>query len=196
VVFVHDAGETLESWPPAFVRSLSAGNLAIRYDQRGHGRSSPANNPATIGSLSDDLYALLIDLDLDRADLVGHGLGALVALDQAWSRPETVRKLVLIDANFDALAQPPTTRSPVDLSRADVPTSTLLATIEAPALVVCGNGESLVATSQRLTTELRSARQARLGTTHALSDLALGAIVQGFVAEPEAPPESRKLPAA
>jgi 3-oxoadipate enol-lactonase len=65
----------------------------IRYDLRGFGRSSRPVNPFT---RLDDLLAVLDDLDVARAVVVGHSGGAGTALGLALSAPERVSELILI----------------------------------------------------------------------------------------------------
>jgi pimeloyl-ACP methyl ester carboxylesterase len=80
-----------------------SGHLVIAYDARGHGRSSPAPDPAAYAyeSLAQDLLAVLDALDLPRAVLAGASMGAHTALRLALSAPERVAGLVLITPSFD-----------------------------------------------------------------------------------------------
>jgi pimeloyl-ACP methyl ester carboxylesterase len=94
LVFVH--GFTLdhrmwdEQWD--FFR---ARYTVIRYDWRGHGRSS---DPAAPWSNCDDLMLLLAHLGVGPVHLCGHSAGGGIALDFAVSYPEMTRSLVLIDS--------------------------------------------------------------------------------------------------
>jgi len=71
----------------------------IRVDLRGHG-DSPAFGRISLELWSDDLLALLDAEGYGRALLVGHSLGAQVALALAARAPERVVALVLIDPVF------------------------------------------------------------------------------------------------
>jgi 3-oxoadipate enol-lactonase len=85
-------------------RSLErSGNRVIAYDARGHGRSSPAPDPAAYGygELGEDLVALLDELDVDEAVLAGASMGAHTALWLALQHPERVAGLVVITPGYD-----------------------------------------------------------------------------------------------
>jgi pimeloyl-ACP methyl ester carboxylesterase len=85
-------------------RSLErSGHHVIAYDARGHGRSSPAADPAAYGYelLAQDLLAVLDALALPRAVLAGASMGAHTMLHLALTQPERVAGLVLITPSFD-----------------------------------------------------------------------------------------------
>ncbi len=75
-----------------------SGHRVIAYDARGHGRSSPAPDPAAYRylELTADLEAVLDRLEIDRAVIAGASMGAHTALGFALSRPERVAGLVVI----------------------------------------------------------------------------------------------------
>ena len=55
---------------------LSQGGFnCIALDRRAHGRSDDPGHGFDFNSLADDINALLVHLDLDRATLVGHSIG-------------------------------------------------------------------------------------------------------------------------
>jgi pimeloyl-ACP methyl ester carboxylesterase len=80
-------------------RSLErAGHRVIRYDARGHGRSSPAPEPSSYGyeDLAADLERLLDALGVERAVLAGSSMGAHTILTLALRAPGRVAGLVVI----------------------------------------------------------------------------------------------------
>jgi proline iminopeptidase len=81
----------------------------LYFDQRGSGRSPelPAEPRLfTLDALVEDLEALRDHLELESWTLLGHGFGAVVALEYARRSPGTVRNLVLVNpwTNFPWLA--------------------------------------------------------------------------------------------
>ncbi|HSM71412.1 MAG TPA: alpha/beta hydrolase [Anaerolineales bacterium] len=64
----------------------------VRYDRRGFGKSKMV---AGDYSDHDDLYALMMSLNIDRAILVGCSQGAKLSIDFALKYPEMTRALVL-----------------------------------------------------------------------------------------------------
>jgi pimeloyl-ACP methyl ester carboxylesterase len=85
-----------------------SGHRVIAYDARGHGRSSPAPDPAAYGydQLADDLEAVLDAFGESRALLAGASMGAQTAARLALRRPERVAALALITPAFDPGAPP------------------------------------------------------------------------------------------
>jgi pimeloyl-ACP methyl ester carboxylesterase len=80
-----------------------SGHAVFAYDARGHGRSSPAPEPAAYGygALADDLAAVLDAHELPRAVLAGASMGAHTALHLALRAPDRVAGLVLITPSFE-----------------------------------------------------------------------------------------------
>ncbi len=83
-----------------------SGHRVVAYDARGHGRSSPAPDPAAYGyeRLARDLEAVLDALGLARAALAGASMGAHTALRFALAHPERVAALGLVTPAFDPSA--------------------------------------------------------------------------------------------
>jgi pimeloyl-ACP methyl ester carboxylesterase len=80
-----------------------SGHRVIAYDARGHGRSSPASDPAAYGyeDLVGDLGAVLDACGLERAVLAGASMGAHTLLAFALAHPERVGGLVVITPAYD-----------------------------------------------------------------------------------------------
>lgn len=95
VVLIHGALVDGRIWDPQFAQ-LARKYRVIRYDQRGHGRS--ARNHAEPHSPAEDLSALLDDLQIGQAHLVGFSAGGHIALDYALAHPERVLSLALIES--------------------------------------------------------------------------------------------------
>lgn len=86
VLFLHGGLGDSRLWAPQ-ADALADQYRTIRYDLRHYGRSeSPGVEWATL----DDLFALLDELEVERAALVGLSLGGGLALDVALARPERV----------------------------------------------------------------------------------------------------------
>ncbi|MDI3405274.1 alpha/beta fold hydrolase [Streptomyces cavernicola] len=92
VVLLHGGMLDLHMWDEQFSWLAALGYRVIRYDARGHGRSSTV---AGDYAHHDDLRDLLIHLDVPCATLVGLSLGARTAVDTAIAHPESVSALVL-----------------------------------------------------------------------------------------------------
>jgi pimeloyl-ACP methyl ester carboxylesterase len=94
VLFIHGA-----IWAD-FLRPLAeepafSGFKRIRYHRRGYGESGgPAGG---LDMHAADIIALLDHIEVDRAHLVGHSEGAMIALVFAASYPDRVRSLALLE---------------------------------------------------------------------------------------------------
>jgi len=75
-----------------------SGHRVVLYDARGHGRSSPAPDPADYGyaSLAADLLAVLDDRGIERAVLGGASMGAHTIVRFALDHGDRVAGLVAI----------------------------------------------------------------------------------------------------
>lgn len=97
VVLLHGYGETGDMWAP-LAASLMRGHTVIVPDLRGMGLSSKPAGGFTKMNQAGDLAGILDRLKIDRADVVAHDIGNMVAFAFAEQHPERVTKLVLIDA--------------------------------------------------------------------------------------------------
>jgi 3-oxoadipate enol-lactonase len=95
LVLLHALGEQSADWTPVAAR-LAASWRLYALDLRGHGASDWAG-PYTIEQLTTDLAAFLDALDIERAALCGHSIGAPPAYLYAARHPERVIRLVLED---------------------------------------------------------------------------------------------------
>ncbi|GIF73227.1 hypothetical protein Asi02nite_27450 [Asanoa siamensis] len=74
------------------VRLLGDGVRAVRWDQRGCGRSA-GDGPYTIARFIADLDAVRVSCGVERVHLLGHSWGATLALRYALVHPERVASL-------------------------------------------------------------------------------------------------------
>lgn len=96
VVALHGMCSTSATWDRVAARLAERGRRTIALDLRGHGRSSrPGTYPCS--QMRDDVLAFLDDAGLQQVDLLGHSLGAHVAMLVAQHAPHRVRRLVLED---------------------------------------------------------------------------------------------------
>lgn len=99
VVFVHGAGGLGHSYFLPAAKEISGEFRTISYDQRGCGRSSAVSlSEITLANHMADLEGLRKKLGLKRLNLVGHSLGALLALFYSAKYPDSVASLVIANA--------------------------------------------------------------------------------------------------
>src|SRR4051795_3176630 len=86
LILVHGFGGAGSNWD-ALVPRLDPSRRLIVPDLPGHGRSSPLPAVAGLGAFADRVALLLDREDAWPAVVVGHSMGALVALRLARRRP-------------------------------------------------------------------------------------------------------------
>lgn len=98
LVFVHGLACAREDWHNQ-VNRFAASTHIVSHDQRGHGQSVAHTSGFDIGHFGADVAALMTNLDLPPAVLVGHSMGCRVVLECARVAPERMAGLVLIDGS-------------------------------------------------------------------------------------------------
>jgi pimeloyl-ACP methyl ester carboxylesterase len=102
-VLIHGAGASSAIWMMALARIARIGH-AVAIDLPGHGPSSAeggaldGSRALSLGRYRDAVGELAGTLCLGPAVLVGHSMGALVAIEAALAWPDKVRGLVLCAA--------------------------------------------------------------------------------------------------
>ncbi|MGH9083906.1 MAG: alpha/beta hydrolase [Acidimicrobiales bacterium] len=81
-------------------RALMADVTVVAPDLRGRGRSNGVTGPFGITAHADDVVALLDHLEVERATIVGHSMGAWVATCTAVRHPGRVDAVVLVDGGL------------------------------------------------------------------------------------------------
>jgi pimeloyl-ACP methyl ester carboxylesterase len=100
VLVLHGAGAFLETMHP-FIRALAPTHTVIAVDSRGQGRSTDASGPLHYEQMADDMLALMDQLHVKKADVVGWSDGGIIGLAMAMKQPGRVDRLMAIGANFD-----------------------------------------------------------------------------------------------
>ena len=98
VLAVHGITASHLTWPWLADRLL--GQRIIAPDLRGRARSNALPGPYGLRHHADDLARLLDSLEVDRAVVVGHSMGAFVAVWLAHRYPDRVDSLVLVDGGL------------------------------------------------------------------------------------------------
>ena len=95
VLFLHGVTDSWRSFE-RILPLLPAELRAIVPSQRGHGESDRPADGYDIERLADDAHALLDAAGVERATVVGHSMGSIVAQALAAAHPERVERLVLV----------------------------------------------------------------------------------------------------
>lgn len=111
VLLVHGVTASHLAWQ--FVADALPHVRLIAPDLRGRGRSNALGGPAGMAAHAEDLAAVCAHLDLPAVLVVGHSMGAFVALAFALRHPDAVTSLLLVDGGLPLAA--PTGLDPEEL---------------------------------------------------------------------------------
>lgn len=100
LVLIHGVGMNQAVWAPQ-VEALRRDLRVVTYDMLGHGGSSLPGVDPTLEDYAEQLAALLDGLQIDAAHVVGHSMGALVALEFALRYPARALSVVTLNAVYD-----------------------------------------------------------------------------------------------
>jgi 3-oxoadipate enol-lactonase len=95
VFLVHGVGGRRHVWN-GVVDRLKSDFRCISFDLRGHGDSPKPSEPFGLDDLVADLEALRARLDIDKAHVIGHSLGGMVAPAYARKHPRRVSSVGLL----------------------------------------------------------------------------------------------------
>jgi pimeloyl-ACP methyl ester carboxylesterase len=103
LIFVHEYAGDHRSWEPQ-VRHFGRRHRVVTFDARGY---PPSDVPADVGSYSqaraaDDIAAVLDDLGIDRAHVVGLSMGAFATLHFGFRHPNRARSLTVAGCGYGA----------------------------------------------------------------------------------------------
>ncbi len=96
LVLLNGYGASADAWPGQWMQALASRHTVVTVDVRGGGRSRFAQKPFTIRDLAEDVVAVLDEVGLSTAVVLGLSMGGMVAQELALVAPERVRGLVLV----------------------------------------------------------------------------------------------------
>lgn len=101
VVMIHGLGGTTNTFTPLL--AAFARNKRVRFDLPGSGRSWRVEGPLSIDKFVQAAKKAMSAAKVEKAHLVGHSMGTIIAAHLAASEPATVKSLAL----FGPLLAPP-----------------------------------------------------------------------------------------
>jgi pimeloyl-ACP methyl ester carboxylesterase len=99
LVLLHGGVGGIEMFGPN-LPALARKHHLIALDLEGHGRSGDADRPLRYETMADNVAALLRELGVSQADIIGYSLGGGAALQTTFRHPDLIRKLVVISSPF------------------------------------------------------------------------------------------------
>ncbi len=97
LVLIHGLGADRRQWQPQVECYPAEGYRLIVPELRGHGKSNPAI-PFLIEECARDIAELLDFLEIERASVIGSGLGGLIAQSFGIDYPDRLKALILVDS--------------------------------------------------------------------------------------------------
>jgi 3-oxoadipate enol-lactonase len=95
LLLIQGMSATHLAWGGPFRAELERSFETIVFDNRGMGRSGPAQLPFTTADLAADTVGLLDALELETVHLVGISMGGMIAQELALANPERIRTLTI-----------------------------------------------------------------------------------------------------
>ncbi|MFD0589335.1 alpha/beta fold hydrolase [Paenibacillus sp. GCM10027627] len=104
ILLLHFSGGTLNMWD-GVSPLLSKSYRIVAPDLRGHGKSDKPESGYHIEDMANDVYLMLLELNIDVCHVVGSSMGAEIGLCLAASHPEKVASLVCEGALYNEFGQ-------------------------------------------------------------------------------------------
>jgi pimeloyl-ACP methyl ester carboxylesterase len=96
ILCVHGITANCRCWD-VMASDLSPDHRVIAMDLRGRGLSESPDSGYSIAHHCEDILAILDDLGLEKAVIMGHSLGAFIALAMGAQHPDRVDRIILVD---------------------------------------------------------------------------------------------------
>jgi pimeloyl-ACP methyl ester carboxylesterase len=101
VLFLHGLGGSANGWLAQLQAGRERGWRGVALDQRGAGRSDAPPGPYSVELWAQDAVRLLDELAIERAALVGHSVGCMIAARAAQLLGERVWGLALCGGTLE-----------------------------------------------------------------------------------------------
>lgn len=101
VTLSHALANSLELWDD-MAEVLASKYRVLRYDQRGHGRTSAAPGPYSFSMLEADAIGILNALGIAKTNWIGLSIGGMIGYGLAINYPSRLISLVACDSRSDA----------------------------------------------------------------------------------------------
>ncbi len=95
LLLIHGLGDEGDTWRRVFP-ALAERYRVVAPDLPGYGRSAPIGGAMSVAALAKAMASLLGALAIERATLVGHSGGAMIAQRLALGAPRLAERLVLV----------------------------------------------------------------------------------------------------
>lgn len=94
ILLIHGLAGDHTAWVPQLA-AFKGTYRVVAMDNPGSGESSPVDAPCTTEELADTMIALMDNLDIEKAHVVGRSLGGLIGQHMMLRAPERIQSMVL-----------------------------------------------------------------------------------------------------
>jgi pimeloyl-ACP methyl ester carboxylesterase len=105
LAFVHGFACSLDDWRFQ-LREFEKRHEVVACDLRGHGKTPGQPHECSIEHYGGDVAALVSNLELEKAVLVGHSMGCRVVLEANRHVADRIAGIVLVDGSRNAVGDP------------------------------------------------------------------------------------------
>ena len=116
LVFVHGWSCDHRYFAPQIER-FSPQHRTLAVDLRGHGVSDAPQQEYTMAGFADDVVWLCQQLGIEKPVIIGHSMGAVVALELAARYPDVPAGIIMVDGGTRTIATPAGTDPTVALAQ-------------------------------------------------------------------------------
>ena len=107
LVLIHGGGSTIQTSFANIIPHLAKQRQVIAMDLQAHGRTNDRNTDLTFIQDADDVAALLKNLAIPKADILGFSNGGHTAIEIALRHPGIINRLILCSAFYKRTAVVP-----------------------------------------------------------------------------------------
>jgi pimeloyl-ACP methyl ester carboxylesterase len=101
LVLIHGGGSTIDTSFGTIIPLLARSNRVIAVEMQAHGRTADRDVPESFAQDADDIAALLQQLGISRANVLGFSNGGQTTIQLALSHPQRVNKLIIASAFYN-----------------------------------------------------------------------------------------------
>jgi pimeloyl-ACP methyl ester carboxylesterase len=101
VILLHGAGGDSDNFGGQVPALVADGRRVIVIDSRGQGRSTMGDKPLGYELMESDVVAVMDQLGVRKADVVGWSDGAIISLVMAMKHPDRERRVFAFSPNMD-----------------------------------------------------------------------------------------------
>lgn len=138
LLLIHGVGLNADAWASQ-IDAFADTHRVIALDMPGHGESAPPRHDAGLGDYVAEAVALLDELGIERANVVGHSMGGLVALGLGLDHPCRILRLGVLNSVYE---RSPEARAAVESRAAEIAAAGNCGDIEQPIRRWLGEDET------------------------------------------------------